>query len=101
MTATAQAMDALAYGNTIRYARADVKTLIGGGLIDLRGMLLDTPDWAQGMKLHELLEAQPRFGPSRTRKLCSLAGIFNTRVRLGEIQHQQRARLVRLLEERR
>lgn len=74
MTATAsfdgtleQRHAALTRANEIRIGRAHLKRNLADGTITLETALWD--DYAQGMRIRELIEQLPRFGPVRATKL--------------------------------
>jgi hypothetical protein len=75
----AQNMDALAYANRVRFARAELKDRVYGGEVTVAEVLDEQPFEARSMTLAALLEAQMRWGPSRARRFLGELRISETR----------------------
>ncbi len=94
----AQAMQALAKGNRVRLARAQIKRdLKAGRVLILAALDLDD---AQGMKVYDLLMAQPRWGRERAHKVLFSVPLSNGKL-LSELTDRQRASLRLALSSRR
>lgn len=92
----AQRMDALAKANDVRVRRADLKRELRAGRVHVRDVLLDPPEWAETMKVVELLLAVPKHGRVKVNKVVVRSGISPSKS-LGGLTVRQRAELVSLL----
>jgi hypothetical protein len=94
---TPQHMQALAYANRIRLARAALKRAIAGGDRGAADVIRECPMETESMTLAELLTSQRRWGRTRARKfLLSLA--LSENKRLGTLTERQRLMLCSELE---
>jgi hypothetical protein len=92
-------MQALAYANRVRLARAALKRSIAASETTAAEVVRDCPWFTETMTLIELLTSQRRWGRTRARKLLlSLALTENKR--LGTLTDRQRAMLAAGLESR-
>ena len=84
-----QHMQALAYANRVRLARAALKRSIRAGEEDASAVVLECPWQVESMTVGELLRSQRRWGRARARKfLISLA--LNENRELGRLTERQR-----------
>lgn len=86
-------MQALAYANRVRLARAGLKREVGSGSISAARVIEERPWEAESMSLGELLQSQPRWGHTRTRKLLTAVGLAENK-RLDTLTDRQRSVLV-------
>ena len=84
---------ARAKANRVRFARADLKRRIKAGTVDPRPLILDPPDDLRMMPVSQLVKAQHRYGPERTRKPLTRAVVDENKP-LGMLTVTQRRRLV-------
>jgi hypothetical protein len=90
-------MQALAYANRIRLARAALKREVRSGDSDVADVVRSCPFEVETMTVSELLRSQQRWGRTRSRKfLASLA--LNENRQLGRLTDRQRQMLARELE---
>lgn len=95
--AAPQHMQALAYANRIRLARAAIKREVRSGDSSAAEVVRTCPFEVETMTVSELLRAQQRWGRTRARKfLASLA--LNENRQLGRLTERQRQMLARELE---
>lgn len=99
-TATAdppQHMAALRRANEIRFRRADLKRDLHA-LPTARSrqlaaeVIVDPPDWAESMRVQQLLSACRSTGPAFLRRIVRKAGV-SAHERLGDLSLSGRARL--------
>jgi hypothetical protein len=88
---------ALSRANHVRIARAALKHEIADGTRTAASVLLQCPAEAAGMPVYDIVEAQHRWGTTRTRKLMTVAQITDRRT-VSELTDRQRRVLVNLLE---
>jgi len=94
-----QHMQALAYANRIRLARAALKRSVGAGEREVAEVVRSSPMEVQSMTLSELLTSQRRWGRTRARKfLLSVALTENKQI--GSLTQRQRLLLCTELEAR-
>lgn len=99
-TAMPQHMQALAYANRVRLARASLKRDIANGAVEAAEIVRDCPWEAESMSIGELLRSQRRWGRTRARKfLFSIA--VNENRELNRLTSRQREMLAAELESRR
>jgi hypothetical protein len=92
-----QHMQALAYANRIRLARAALKRAVARGDASAAKVISECPMETESMTLAELLTSQRRWGRTRARKfLFSLALSENKQI--GTLTTRQRAMLCAELE---
>ena len=84
-----QHMQALAYANRIRLARAAMKRQVRSGTVLAADVLTDPDPEYLDMPLDELLSAQNRWGRSRTAQFCEKLAI-NERTTLRHLTAYQR-----------
>ena len=82
-----QQMKALERANTVRFAAADVKREVSGGIIPLRDALFD--DRAQSVVLRDLLMSQRFQGPLKVDRLLDTLNVNGYR-RVSEITERQK-----------
>jgi hypothetical protein len=96
-SAAPQHMQALAYANRIRLARAALKRTVARGELSAADVIRECPMETESMTLAELLTSQRRWGRTRARKfLLSLALSENKQI--GTLTIRQRALLCAELE---
>ena len=102
MNLTAQRQEALAHGNRVRLARAQVRQRIR----NLPGMqaralcvqvLRDPPEHCAGMEVFQLLVCVKGLGSTRATQMLIGAGIVKQRKPVGELTDRQRQVLVGML----
>jgi hypothetical protein len=84
-----QHMQALAYANRIRLARAALKREIARGDQSVAAVVRECPMETQSMTLAELLTSQRRWGRTRARKFL-LALALSENKQLGTLTQRQR-----------
>ena len=95
---SAQAMEALALANEVRYARAKLKKRIAADPHVIFEVLDDPPACVQSAGVEEILRALPRFGPSRV-KFLLLGAQVSSFMSMGGLTVRQRALLANCLRE--
>lgn len=90
-----QRQAALAKAVEVRRMRAEIKQMLKAGEVTLREVLdrADGSDVLGKMKVSEMLEAMPEYGPVTARRLMETLGIAPTR-RLRGLGSRQRAALL-------
>lgn len=83
-----QHMDALNYANEVRTFRAGLKRQILSGEKTVDEVLFDVPVFAAGMTAFDLLQAQHRWGRTRTRRALASARVPEGK-KLGELTQRQ------------
>jgi hypothetical protein len=92
-----QHMQALAYANRVRLARAALKRSVAAGEVTAASIVQERPWETESMTLIELLTSQRRWGRTRARKLLATLAL-NENKRLGTLTERQRALLTEELE---
>lgn len=95
-TAAPQHIRALAAGNEIRLARAQLKREIKAGEVNICDLIIDPPSCLKSMRLGDLLRAQHRWAITRTRRTLHLAQLSELK-RLDSLTSRQRLVLVDVL----
>lgn len=95
-----QHLAALENANRIRFARARLKERVREGVQPIEEVIAKPPEYAQRMTVAELLRAQVRWGPGRTRKLCASLALSERRT-LGNLTARQRHALCVAVREKR
>jgi len=93
---TEQQGRALERANAVRAIRAERKVEMKSGKLDITGLLLDPPWWAEGMKATDFLLACPKVGPIKTGRIIGAAKVRPTD-RLGKMPLTTRCYLCTLL----
>lgn len=78
-----QREEALKRGNRIRSRRAEIKARLAVGELDIREVITDPPGILRGAKVVDILEASPRIGPEKAKRLLLSCGINNPLVEFG------------------
>lgn len=91
-----QIMQALTKANAIRSARAAFKHSLSDNPGDLIAAVLDPPDYLANARVEEILQALPRFGPTRVRGLINRCSFSETRT-MDDLTERQRYELVNAL----
>lgn len=91
-----QRLAALQLANAIRVRRARLKREIREGAASVAGVLLDPPDWAAGMRVFDLLQAAPKFGPTKTQQVLRVVRVSSTKT-VGGLSVRQRHELAGML----
>jgi hypothetical protein len=89
-------MLALEKANAIRTARAGLKRDLKAGRVQVSGVLADPPEWAEAMKVVDLMLAIPKYGRVKIAKVLRCAEVSPSKT-LGGLSRRQRAELVRWL----
>ena len=92
-----QHMQALAYANRIRLARAALKRAIARGERGVADIVRECPMETQSMTLAELLTSQRRWGRTRARKFLNGLALSENK-ELGSLTQRQRLLLCAELE---
>lgn len=91
-----QRLAALAKGNAVRVARAQLKRDLKAGRKDPRTILLNPPSYAETMKVYDLIRACPKRGRVMTNKILQRARVSPSKTIAG-LSDRQRAELVSML----
>lgn len=94
-----QRRQALARANTIRSQRAQLKRDLKAGKAWVVDVLLEPDDWADTMKVFDLLIAVPKIGRVKVNKTLVAARISPSKT-VGGLSPRQRRELVGLLGKR-
>ncbi len=94
---TPQHMQALAYANRVRLARAALKRSVQAGEVHVGEVIRGCPWEAETMSVSELLRSQRRWGRTRARKLLTSLSLNETR-QIGRLTERQRLLLAHELE---
>lgn len=95
-----QHLKALAWANSVRIRRADLKCQIKRGDITVSEILRDPPQEAETMSIEELLKAQERWGGRRAYKFLEYHQIRNSNRPVNALAERQRRRMADDLERR-
>jgi hypothetical protein len=90
-------MSALQIANAIRTQRAHFKSDVKAGKTDIVGAILNPPEWAQTMRLFDLLIARPKYGRTKVNRILTQCRISPSKT-LGGLSERQRGEIVRYLE---
>lgn len=90
-----QRMDALGRANEIRSARAQLKKDLKAGRVSAAAVISEPPEWADTMKLADLLLAVPKIGRVKRNKLLMQCRVSNAKT-LGGLTERQREELLLL-----
>ena len=88
-----QRLQALAYANSVRQARAHLKQQLSNGSADISELLASPPHVARSAMVSELLRAVPKLGPARVAHLVHSCRISKTKTVAG-LSERQRAELI-------
>jgi hypothetical protein len=94
-----QHMKALERANKVRFARAELKKEVLKKPIVLLETLENPPDFTYTMRLGELVGAQMRWGPTRTRKFLHLLALKES-VAIGKMTLRQRRLVIDALQDK-
>jgi hypothetical protein len=89
-------LEALAYANEIRSARAQLKRDLLAGRVELPEVLSEPPVCAQTAMVRDLLLASPGIGPRKADRALSHSGIPQSKAVIS-LSSRQRASLVEFL----
>jgi len=89
-------LQALAYANEIRCARAQLKRDLIAGRVGLPELLSEPPACAQTAMVRDLLLASPGIGPAKADRALSRCGIPHSKAVIG-LSSRQRVSLVEFL----
>lgn len=92
-------MDALNRANEIRTYRADLKRDLKAGRVNVTDILNHPPEWAETMKIFDLLLAVPKFGRIKVNKLMNTCRISPSKT-IGGMSDRQRNEMVLLISRR-
>jgi hypothetical protein len=84
-----QRMDALAAANAIRTRRAQFKRDLKAGRVSVMDVLLNPPEWAETMKVSELLLAVPKVGRVNANKVLAAARASHSKTLAGMTDRQR------------
>lgn len=87
-----QRMTALAGANRIRLARAQLKRDLKAGRVNVVDVLLEPAEWAEGMRLYDLMLATPRYGQVKVNKILRDLVISPAKT-VGGLSRRQRVEL--------
>lgn len=88
----AQRLDALAEANRIRTTRAQLKRDMKAGRAHGLGVLVDPPEWAETMRVLDLLMAMPKVGRVKANKALAKCRVSPSKT-LGGMTERQRCEL--------
>lgn len=91
-----QRMDALATANEIRTRRANLKRDLKAGRASIHLLLLEPPDYAETMKVFDLLIAVPKLGRVKASKVLQVSRVSPSKS-LGGLTERQRAELISMV----
>lgn len=91
-----QRMDALTRANAIRTQRAELKRNLKAGRSNPVDIISDPPEWAESMKIIDLLLAVPKFGQGKVGKLLRRCRVSPSKT-LGGLSTRQRDEIVTTL----
>jgi hypothetical protein len=94
---TPQHLKALEQANKVRCARAELKRQVEAGRLSAAQVIADRRWEVHTMPLSDLLEAQHRWGRSRTRRFLSSIELSENKA-IGSLVERQRKLLIRALE---
>jgi hypothetical protein len=92
-----QRMDALAEGNRRRTLRAQMKRDLKAGRLRVQSVLEDVPEWAETMKVFDLLLATPKFGRVKVNRILVTCRISPSKTLVG-LTERQRGELLGVLQ---
>ena len=88
-----QRLDALGRANEVRSRRAQLKRDLKAGRVSLAAVLADPPEWADTMRVFDLMRAAPKLGRVKVNKILQQARISPSKM-LGGLSERQRGELV-------
>lgn len=91
-----QRLDALTIANDVRTRRAQLKRDLHAGRARPEQIISDPPDWADTMKVFDVLLAVPKYGRVKTNKLLNTCRVSPSKT-LGGISDRQRREIVGML----
>jgi hypothetical protein len=91
-----QRRDALVRANEVRAARADIKKQVRSGTVHVTAVIQRPDRDLLGMKVEELLTAQPWRGQQKARRVMTSVGI-SARKTIGGLTPRQRVELIKKL----
>lgn len=94
-----QHMQALAYANHVRLARAALKRSVKAGNVSAAEVIRSCPSEAETMTISELLRSQRRWGRTRARKFLFNLSLNESR-QLGRLTERQRMLIAAELQRR-
>jgi hypothetical protein len=89
-------MDALRHATRIRTQRAVLKREVKGRVKDPASVILNPPEWAEGMKVEALLGSIRSLGEVRVHKLLCGCGVSHSKT-IGGLTARQRRVLAEAL----
>lgn len=91
-----QRRKALVRANDIRSKRAQLKRDLHAGRVSVHDILLEPPEWADTMKVFDVLLAVPKYGRVKVNKIMQLCRASPSKT-LGGMTHRQRTELASML----
>lgn len=91
-----QRLAALARANDVRVRRAELKRDLKAGRRTASAVLADPPEWAEAMKVVDVLLALPRWGVVAVRRVCRFVEMSPAKT-VGGLSPRQRTELLRWL----
>lgn len=82
--------------NEIRFKRSKLKKEIKAGHTRVADLLLDPPGYIESMTIHDLLEAQDRWGHTRVNRFLWAVNISGTKA-IASLTQRQRELMARKL----
>lgn len=89
-----QRMAALVWANEVRMARAKLKRELRYSPMDVIDVIYEPPEWAETMKLIDVLLALPKFGRVKVNKIMVREQISASKT-LGGLSKRQRDAILR------
>lgn len=91
-----QRMEALERANDIRSKRAALKRELKAGRVRVRSVILEPPEYAETMKVFDVMLATPKYGRVKVNKILQFCRISASKT-LGGLSARQRAELASML----
>jgi hypothetical protein len=91
------ALEALAHGQEIRMARAQLKREVKAGRSVVEVLSEPIPDWLENMPVHQLLDAVPRLRKTVIGRMLEETGNMSWTRNVGEITTRQKSILAELI----
>lgn len=92
----AQRLEALGRANEIRSRRATLKRELKVGRADVRGLLLDPPEWLLTARVFDVMLAMPKWGRVKVNRLLVQLRISPSKT-VGGLSQRQRGELASVL----
>lgn len=91
-----QRLSALERANEIRTQRAQLKRDLKAGRADIRGLVLNPPEWLATAKVFDMLIATPKYGRVKVNRILTQCRISPSKT-IGGLSERQRQEVVAYL----